>query len=114
MSTRARLEENPFCVLAIPVTSMRVDIERAAQLLLAKLELDLAEARTYDTPLGPRTRTAELVRKAAAELRDPDRRLLHEFWALKDPSLRVPEPSDEAPRDDAQRPLTRLGWRRRA
>jgi hypothetical protein len=112
MSAQARLEENPFCVLAIPVSSARVDIERAAQLLLAKLELDLSEARTYDTPLGPRTRTPELVRKAAAELRDPDRRLQHEFWALKDQSLRVPEPIDETPRDEAQRPLTRLGWRR--
>jgi hypothetical protein len=113
MSARARLEENPFCVLAIPVTSARVDVERAAQLLLAKLELDLADVRTYDTPLGPRVRTPELVRKAAAELRDPDRRLVHEFWALRDPSLRVPEPITEDPAA-ASRPMARLGWRSRA
>ena len=112
MGTRARLEENPFCVLGIAVESTRAEVERAAQLLLAKLELDLSEARTYETPLGSRTRTAELVRKAAAELRDPDRRLVHEFWALRDPSVRVAEPVEACA--DAPKPLTRLGWRSRA
>jgi hypothetical protein len=112
MSARARLEENPFCVLGIPVGSTRVEVERAAQLLLAKLELDLAEARTYDTPFGSCTRTPELVRKAAAELRDPDRRLVHEFWAVTDPSLRVAEPVADH-NDAAARPMARLGWRRR-
>ncbi len=113
MSARARLEENPFCVLGISVGSTRAEVERAAQLLLAKLELDLAEARSYETPFGTRTRTPELVRKAAAELRDPDRRLVHEFWALKDPTMRVPEP-DASSDEGAPQPLTRLGWRMRA
>ena len=41
----------------------------------------LAEAAHYATPLGRRPRTAELVRAAVSELRDPERRLVHEFWA---------------------------------
>ena len=45
------------------------------------LAADLAQAKTYPTPLGRRPRTAELVRAAMAELREPERRLVHEWWA---------------------------------
>jgi hypothetical protein len=77
----ARHLENPFLVLALPVSASPAEIERQAQKLLAMLTAGLAEADDYPTPLGRRRRTAELVRAAVSELRDPERRLLHEFWA---------------------------------
>ena len=49
--------------------------------LLGMLELGFAAAARYDTPLGPRARTPELVREAVAALRDPARRLAAEVWA---------------------------------
>lgn len=57
-------------------------MERAGKALLGLLELGVASAASYPTPLGPRPRTPEAVREALAELRDPQRRLLHELWAL--------------------------------
>src|SRR5262249_23110814 len=91
----------------------RIEVEREAQKLLGMLELGFAEARTYTTPLGPRDRTAEMVRAAVAALRDPYRRLVAELWARHAPPPR-PQP---APRE---RPGTKkvhsglrrlLGWR---
>jgi len=73
--------ENPFLVLEVAVTAEIGDIERQAQKLLAMLAAGLVEADRYPTPLGQRARTPELVRMATSELRDPARRLLHEFWA---------------------------------
>lgn len=73
--------ENPFLVLALAVTSDLAAIERQGQKLLAMLAAGLDEAQRYATPRGPRLRTAELVRSAMAELRDPERRLVHEHWA---------------------------------
>jgi hypothetical protein len=48
---------------------------------LAELAAGLEGARRYATPFGARERTPELVRVAIAELRDPARRLGHEWWA---------------------------------
>lgn len=76
-----RILENPFHILALPPTATRVEVEREAAKWIGMLELGHAGAGTYATPLGPRIRTSELVRWAAAELRDPDRRLGHEMWA---------------------------------
>ncbi len=76
-----RLAENPFFVLGLAPDSAPREIEREAQKLLGMLELGLADAMTYATPLGPRPRTAERVRAAAAVLRDPRRRLVAELWA---------------------------------
>jgi hypothetical protein len=76
-----QLLENPFLVLGVRSTAESGEIERQSQKLLAMLAGGIAEARHYNTPLGPRERTAESVRMAAAELRDPDRRLVHEWWA---------------------------------
>ena len=73
--------ENPFVVLDIPVDAGTADIERQGQKLLAMLAAGLAEAQHYSTPFGQCSRTLELVRTAMAELRDPTRRLRHEFWA---------------------------------
>jgi hypothetical protein len=107
----ARLQENPFYVLGLPPTCSRQEVEREGQKLLAMLELGLAEAGHYPTPLGPRPRTAEAVRAAMAELRQPSRRLLHELWARLPPDLTpgsagAPGPAAE-PWKEA---LVRLGW----
>jgi hypothetical protein len=77
---RARLE-NPFLVLAVAPTAAAADIERQGQRLLAELAAGLDGARRYATAFGARDRTPELVRAAIAELRDPARRLAHEWWA---------------------------------
>lgn len=77
----ARHLENPFLVLDLTIAAGPAEIERQGQKLLAMLAAGLTEAAHYATPLGRRPRTAELVRTAVAELRDPERRLVHEFWA---------------------------------
>jgi hypothetical protein len=77
---RARLE-NPFLVLAVAPAAGVAAIERQGQRLLAELAAGLDDARRYGTPFGARARTPELVRAAIAELRDPARRLVHEWWA---------------------------------
>lgn len=76
-----RLADNPFHVLGLGPDCGRADVEREGQKLLAMLELDLSAARTYASPLGTHERSPEQVREAMAELRDPERRLLHELWA---------------------------------
>jgi hypothetical protein len=73
--------ENPFLVLALPAAATAAQIERQGQKWLSMLAAGLTEADRYDTPLGPRERTAEKVRVAVAELSDPSRRLGHEWWA---------------------------------
>jgi len=75
-----RITENPFLILGLSPDTPRMSIEREAQKLLGMLELGLASAAVYATPLGPRPRTAELVRAAVATLRDPARRLAAEIW----------------------------------
>ena len=77
---RARLE-NPFLVLAVAPAADIADIERQGQRLLAELAAGLDGARRYATRFGARARTPELVRAGIAELRDPARRLVHEWWA---------------------------------
>ena len=72
---------NPFLVLELPPGATREELERQGAKLLALLAAAVREAATYPTPLGPRERTAELVRGALAELRDPGKRLVHEQWA---------------------------------
>ncbi|HVV82663.1 MAG TPA: hypothetical protein VHE35_06265 [Kofleriaceae bacterium] len=75
------LRGNPFFVLELPVTAGPREVEREAARLLGMLELGLAAAATYQTPLGPMPRRAEDVRTAAAALREPKRRLVAELWA---------------------------------
>lgn len=88
---RARIARNPFYVLGLPVDCSRAEVEREGQKLLGMLAVGLSAARSYDTPLGALPRTAEAVREAMAELRDPERRLMHEMWA------RLPAHAPEAP-----------------
>jgi len=87
-----RLADNPFHVLGLRPDAARLDVEREGQKLLGMLELGLKTAATYMTPLGPQPRTADRVRVAMAELRSPDKRLLHEFWAVLPPRPEPPKP----------------------
>jgi hypothetical protein len=73
--------ENPFAVLALEPAASATEVERQGEKLLAMLAAGLAEAQRYATPFGERARTAALVRASLAELRDPGRRLRHEWWA---------------------------------
>jgi hypothetical protein len=77
----ARHLANPFLVLELPVGATRDEVERQGAKLLALLAAGVGGAASYATPLGSRERTAELVRAALAELREPRKRVLHEWWA---------------------------------
>jgi hypothetical protein len=122
----ARIRDNAFYVLELPVTCSRHDVERQGQKLLAMLELGLSAAAQYTTPVGPATRDADKVRLAMARLRDPDRRLEEELWGRLDAgAARASDPGADAdlglgdvPRAPrADRPwagaLAALGWGRR-
>ena len=112
-----RIAENPFYVLGVRPDATRAEVERAGQRLLAMLELGLSAADSYATPVGERERTADLVRRALAELRDPDRRLVHELWASLPSEAAVADGEREG--DEDARPAAwegahaALGWRRR-
>lgn len=116
MEPERRIADNPFYVLGLRPTASRIDVEREGQKLLGMLELKLKSAASYMTPLGPRPRTADKVRSAMAELRSPDKRLLHEFWAALPPA---PEPPKPPPADKPEHDAIALpeafavhGWRR--
>ena len=114
MSAAARVIENPFLVLGLAPSATRMEIEREAQKLLGMIELGLAAAATYETPLGPRPRTAELVRAAVATLRDPARRLAAELWHPAAHPERAPEGGESKGDTAALAPwpaaLSRSGW----
>ncbi len=113
-----RISKNPFYILGLAPASTRAEIERQGQKLLGMLEVGMKQAARYPTPLGPFPRDAGLVRQAMAELREPDRRLLHELWAALPASPGPAEPALEAP-PAAPGPapwpeaLDALGWRPR-
>jgi hypothetical protein len=75
------LLENPFFVLDLGADATPIEVERQGRKLLHMLELGLAAAAMYATPVGPRARTAEAVRTAMQTLLDPVRRLPFEPWA---------------------------------
>jgi len=102
-----RLADNPFYVLGLRPGATRAEIETEGQKLLGMLALGLAAARTYATPVGPRPRTGDDVRRALAALRDPDRRVQAELWAQLEP-----EPIAPAPAPAGFDALAALGWRR--
>lgn len=116
-----RIRDNPFYVLEVRPSATRHEIERQGQKLLGMLELALKSAATYATPVGPGERTADKVRRAMAELRDPALRLQHELWARLDPKAKAggeardEEVAPEAPRRKADAPwpgaLEAMGWR---
>lgn len=86
-----RIAENPFYVLGVATTASRSELEREGAKLLSMLQLDLKESKTYRSPVGEHPRTAEAVRAAMAELRDPNRRLVHELLACLPVSVTLPE-----------------------
>src|SRR5262245_33106505 len=119
----ARMLDNPFYVLGVRPDATRVEIEREGQKLLGMLELGLAQASSYVTPIGPGERTPAKGRQALAELRDPDKRVGHELWARLDPNRLGGSDDDDDPaivadeEPDVRRPapwteaLSALGWR---
>lgn len=100
-AARARLATNPFYVLGLRPDCARAEVEREGQKLIGMLELELSAAATYRSPIGEHRRTPELVREAMAELRDPNRRLLHELWATLEPSSDASSSTDEHEPDGA-------------
>ncbi|HET9626054.1 MAG TPA: hypothetical protein VFP84_32055 [Kofleriaceae bacterium] len=107
-AAHGQLAENPFFVLGLSVDASRIEVERESQKLLGMLELGFSAIRTYQTPLGPRERTPELVRAAVAALRDPYRRLVAELWARH-----APVTNDAPVTSDAPAPVAHPGLRRR-
>lgn len=85
-----RIAENPFYVLGVATTASRTELEREGNKLLSMLQLELKESKTYRSPAGEHPRTAEAVRAAMAELRDPKRRLVHELLASLPVTVSVP------------------------
>lgn len=95
-----RIAENPFYVLGVRTDASRTDLEREGNKLLSMLQLELKESKVYRSPVGEHPRTAELVRAAMAELRDPKRRLVHELLAALPVAVTVPKPA--APPDQVK------------
>lgn len=114
-AARQRLASNPFYVLELRPDCSRADVERQGQKLIGMLELELLGALRYRSPLGEHSRSSQLVRAAMAELRDPNRRLLHELWASLEPnaaSLAESEPEHAADSGhDAARPESTIDLR---
>jgi hypothetical protein len=93
-----RFRENPFFILGLPHDAPQSDIEREGRKLLGQLELGVAAAKTYATPVGPQERTPDLVREALSALRDSSKRLTAEIWAKA-----MPKPghvTEAVPHDD--------------
>ncbi len=112
------LDQNPFFVLGLEPSCTRMEMERQGQLLLSMLEIGFAEAITYETPLGDRTRTPEAVREAMASLRDPDTRLATELWAQapigddKETGDASDAKAPNASRERWPQAMKAMGWRR--
>ncbi|MGB8931963.1 MAG: hypothetical protein WCC48_12010 [Anaeromyxobacteraceae bacterium] len=106
---RDRAARNPFHVLGLDSRAPRAEVEREGQRLLDALALGITGADAYASPCGPRQRAPEDVREALAELRDPERRALHELFAFA-PGAREVAPSDPSAWPDA---FKALGWGRR-
>jgi hypothetical protein len=106
-----RIAENPFYVLEVRPGATETEIERAGQKLLAMLAVGLDQAKTYPSPAGERPRDTELVRRAIDELRNPEKRWMHELWARLPPS---PVPPAAEPADPWPEALASLGYRARS
>lgn len=74
-----RWMQNPFFVLRLTPSASNLEIEREGRKILGQLEIGLKTARFVETPLGTLERTADDVRRALAELRDPQKRAEHEI-----------------------------------
>ena len=100
----SRLVQNPLYVLELDRRCTAMEVERAAKRVLSMLSLGFDGADRYDTPFGPRPRDVELVRWAATELRDPERRARHAATAIR---AEAPPEDRQAPWPDA---LPAMGW----
>lgn len=78
----ARFADNAFYILGLRPSVSRQQIEREGVKLLGMLELGMPAARQYATPIAVFERTPERVRLAMSELRDPNKRVLHEVFAV--------------------------------
>lgn len=105
---RDHAARNPFHVLGLPPGASRAEIEREGQRLLDALALGLDEAGSCPTPFGPRPRGPEEIRDALAELRDPERRILHEIFAAAPCAAEPPSAVPGWPQAFAA-----MGWRER-
>lgn len=76
-----RFTLDPFIVLQAAPTASGHDLDGVAMRLLEALAAGLPGADRYPTPLGPRRRDPETVTAAALELRERERRIVHEVWA---------------------------------
>lgn len=108
-SARRRFEECAFFVLGLKTDASRAEIERTAQRLLSELAIGRAPAKTYATPFGPRERTEDLVRAAAAALREPRTRLSQEAIARNAAPMLEAAPATFTPWRDVMR---RMGFGR--
>ncbi len=81
-----RVVRNPFYVLGLTPSALDSDISVRHGSLDAKLRG--GRPLPYQTPLGPRTLDSELLDWAIRELRDPDRRLVHELRYVPLPTPR--------------------------
>jgi hypothetical protein len=106
--SQGTIAQNPFYVLEVRPSATEREIERAGQKLLAMLTIGLEGADTYPTPAGPRPRDADLVRRALDELRNPEKRWMHEIWARLPPDPVAPVASAPEPWPEV---LAALGWR---
>ncbi len=88
------IADNPFFVLELPATATPMEIERQGKLILARLELGLTSAQTHPSPLGPRPRSTDDVRRAMQVLADPRRRLAAEPFALAATMAPPPPPAE--------------------
>lgn len=106
-----RFTLDPFAVLQAAPTASRHDLDGVATQLLEALAAGLPGADRYPTPLGPRRRDPDTVSAAAAELRDRERRIVHEVWARMPVREAEVEPPPSAPAwAGGERAL---GWRSR-
>jgi hypothetical protein len=109
----ARWRDNPFFLLGLEPECSRAEVERTGQKLLALLAVNSSAAKKAKTPLGEVERTADLVRAAMAELRDPEKRFGHEAWARL--PVDAPLPADAGGPSKATKAwngaMSAIGWR---
>jgi len=106
-----RFTLDPFTVLQAAPTASRAELDGTATRLLEALAAGLPGADRYPTPLGPRQRDPDIVTAAAAELRDRERRIVHEVWARMPVRSAEVEPPPTGPTwTGGERAL---GWRSR-
>jgi len=78
MNDQFDLATSPFLVLGLTPEASAAEVERQYQKLSGLVRMAASGALTYETPWGPLPRDLEAMRDAVAELRRPERRLLHE------------------------------------